>query len=102
MTAAAVDFGIFRTQPDWTETDKEQLLGALWAARERARVVENARKCRYKCRRYAEDEQFRDAVNKVSAACKKRKYQNDPAYRDRMKERARVWYHQKKLATCTV
>ena len=61
--AAAVKFGFFRTQPEWTETDKEQLLGALWAAHERTRVVENARKCRYKCRRYAEDEQFRKAVN---------------------------------------
>ena len=75
-----MDFGFFRTQPEWTDTDKEQLLGALWAAHEKARVAENASKCRYKCRRYADDNQFRDFVNKVSAACKKRKYHDDPAH----------------------
>ena len=96
-----MDFGILRAQPCWTQNDKDQLLDALWAAHERARVTQNARKCRYKCKRYAEDEHFRETINKVSAACKKRRYQTDPLYRERMKELAREWYHQKKLATCT-
>ena len=101
MAVAAVDFGYFRAQPCWTESDRDQLLEALWAAHEKARLAQNARKCRYKCRRYAEDEQFRALVNSVSAACKKRKYRADPAYREKMKERTRLWYQQKKLAACT-
>ena len=56
--AAVVDLGFFCTQPDWTASDKEELLGALWAAHEKARLAENVRKCRYKSRRYAKDEHF--------------------------------------------
>ena len=101
MAVAAVDFRAHRAQPCWTQNDKDQLLEALWIAHERSRLTQNSRKCRYKCKRYAEDQQFREAVNKVAADCKKRKYHSDPAYRERMKERARQWYHQKKLAACS-
>ena len=98
MAVAAVDFGFFRAQPCWTEDEKQHLLDALWAAHEKARVAQNAKKCRYKSRRYAEDEHFRETVNLVSAACKRRKYECDSEYREKMKERARVYYHQKKQA----
>ena len=98
MAVAAVDLGFFRAQPCWTADDKEQLLEALWAAHEKARVAQNVKQCRYKSRRYAEDEHFRERVNKVSAACKRRKSHCDPIFREKVKERARVSYRQKKLA----
>ena len=94
----APDFGRYCAATCWDDSDKDELLKALLAAHEKNRMLANARTNRYKTKRYAADEQFRRHVNKVSAACQRQRYQTDPDYRERMKERARAWYRAKKAA----
>ena len=95
----ASEFGTYRAASCWDDANKDELLKALWTAHEKNRVLANARTNRYRSKRYATDEKFRRHVNEVSAACQRQRYQTDPHYRERMKQRARAWYSAKKTTT---
>jgi hypothetical protein len=79
-----------------SDKDKETLLQSLVIKENKRRVIRNSAQLRYQKKRREIDAEYRQKCNDIQASCHRRRYNDDPEYRERVRQRARERYHERK------